>query len=142
MNNNRAKTMIEDYLPQRPPILLLENIISIKNDEICCRVNWQQAVFFHDAEGKLIPVAMSEMMAQTAAVMNSVQNYSPKRPDTIGLLTSIKNFHFYSYPEDTPELKVILRQDSRLGKHQIVKGKVYQGDNLLAEGILFLFHSD
>jgi predicted hotdog family 3-hydroxylacyl-ACP dehydratase len=130
--------MIEDLVPHRYPVLLVEKLISHQKDEIVCQVDWRKAQFFHDRNGDLLAVSMPEMVAQAAALMYGLQTPKQEATPALRMLAAIKQFSFYSLPEQNV-LQVKVRVHTSLGLHQVVYGKIYEGEKLLAEGMVFLF---
>lgn len=131
--------MIEDLVPHRYPFLLIEKLISHQKDEIICQVDWRNAKFFHDQNDDLLAVSMPEMVAQAAAVMYGLQTSEKDATPALRMLAAIKQFSFYSLPKENV-LQVKVRVHSSLGLHQVVYGAIYEGENLLAEGMVFLFY--
>ncbi len=131
--------IIENLLPHRYPFLLIEKLVEHRQDEIVCQVDWKKSSFFHDQDGNLLFVSMPEMLAQAAAVMYGIQ--ATEKTPAIRLLTTIKEFFFYSLPEESI-LQVKARVHSSLGLHQVVYGEIYEGERLLAKGMVYLFHRE
>ena len=131
--------MIEDLVPHRYPVLLIEKIISHQQDEIVCQVDWRKTTFFHDQNGDLLAVSMPEMVAQAAAVMYGLQASEQEATPALRMLAAIRQFSFFSLPEQDV-LQVKVRVHSSLGLHQVVYGSIYEGEKLLAEGMVFLFY--
>lgn len=123
--------MIEQYLPHRPPILLVDEIISCNKDGIVCGVNWPQKTFFHQNP----QAAMIEMIAQSSAIMMAK---SAKGKKGLGMLTAVKNFTFFDHPQPT-YIEVEVSIDGELGQHKIVNGIAKQQDKVLAKGRVFLY---
>lgn len=131
--------MIENFLPHRDPFLLIDKLIEHRKDEIVCQVDWKKSQFFQDGNGDFLAVSMPEMIAQSAAVMYGLQ--STETSPALRLLTTIKEFFFYSLPKKDV-LQVKVRVHSSLGLHQVVYGEIYEGETLLAKGMVYLFHKE
>ena len=123
--------MIEQYLPHRAPILLVDEIISFDENGIVCGVNWPQKTFFHQNPH----AAMIEMIAQSSAVMMAKSGNGEKG---LGMLTAIKNFEFFDNPQQA-HIKVEVTIDGELGQHKIVNGIVKQHGKVLVKGRVFLY---
>lgn len=123
--------MIEQYLPHRAPILLVDEIISCSENGIVCGVNWPQKTFFHQN----FHAAMIEMIAQSSAIMMAK---SGKGKKGLGMLTAIKNFTFFDHPQQS-HIQIEVSIDGELGQHKIVNGIAKQQDKVLAKGRVFLY---
>ena len=131
--------MIESFIPQRFPILLLKEIVSYELGRIVCTVDWPPSKFFHDNAGCFLVSAMPEIVAQAAAAMQGKQRIMEGGRPGIGMLSAIKCFEFYGTPQGDCPLEVIVKSQAILGAHEIVQGQIYQEQKLLAQGEVFLF---
>lgn len=134
-----AQISVDNLLPQRPPVLLLDKVLAYDRQSITCRISSKRVQFFLDANGRLLLTALPEMVAQAAAVMNGLLQLQAGENFSRGLVAAIKNFCFYASPQDCNSLQVYVRIDSCIGNHQVVVGEIYQREILVARGSVFLF---
>ena len=131
---------IEKYLPQRPPVLLIHEVLAFEQDGIVCSVDWKKLSFFQDEMGRLIPSVMPEMITQASAIMNGLNQEGTAGPPGLGMFTALKEFCILGLPIEEAPLRVTVKVDAVLGPHQIVEGRISQGDALLAHGLIFLYN--
>lgn len=129
---------MDKYIPQRPPIQVVDKIISQEEGKIICEVDWPSKTFFIRKDNSCILPVMVEMVAQTSAVMLGMREKNNK----LGMLTAVKNFEFYSSPRPDEKILVEVNIDGELGFHKIVQGKIFQNKKLLAKGYIFLYLSE
>lgn len=132
-----TKLTVQDYLPQRPPILLIDEILTHRPDYIACKIHWHRHSFFMEQE-EFSSVALIEMIAQSSAILQSLYYAGKGAP---GFLTSVKKFSFYASPMGETPLIVEVQVQSTVGRHQIVQGSIYQETILLAEGLVYLYNA-
>jgi len=136
----KIQMSIEDYLPQRPPILLLKKILSHDENSISCQVNKKSLSFFCDKDDDFLGAALVEIIAQTAAVMHGLQREKNHKRLALGMLTALKEFEICEALAPGNEIIVgQVKTESAMGQHQVVRGEIYQGKKLVAHGLIFLY---
>ena len=58
---------IEDLIPQRAPIQMVDTLVSASEDEAVCRYSVKEGNFFIESDGRLSEVALIEHIAQSAS---------------------------------------------------------------------------
>ena len=75
-----------DVLPQRPPMVLLDKIISHDGDETTCAVRIDPASPFASADGSIPSWVAMEFMAQCAAAHSGLLDRNKGKPIRLGFL--------------------------------------------------------
>lgn len=84
---------IADYLPHRPPMLLIDEIVESERDRIVCRTTLHPDCVFA-LDGKVHPTAMIEFVAQAAAICVGVQAERDGDPPRLGLIIGCREITF------------------------------------------------
>lgn len=124
---------IEDAIPHRPPMRLLDEIIEESEGRIVCRKTFREDEFFvqgHFPDYPLVPgVILCECCMQAGAIVLSGRASQPAR---VPVATRIDNVKFKRMvrPGDTVEIEATLNES--LGTAYYMTGKVTIGGKLAA----------
>ena len=115
----------EGYLHHRPPYLLVDEIVSITEHEVCTRKKLRGDEFFitgHFPGAPILPGAiMQEMSTQSAGILiagefNPMEDYDTSDPDhnpyTLGVLVKVLRARFrgFARPGQLVEARVVLNE--------------------------------
>jgi predicted hotdog family 3-hydroxylacyl-ACP dehydratase len=129
---NPSDYPITDLIPQRPPFVMIDRLIS--NTEKSARGSLfidEKNVLCH--AGFFQESGMMEFIAQTAAAFTGyIQLISAKVP-TRGYIGAIKNLAVYSRPSVNTEIQSEITVDTELLGYSVITGKIFQENRLLAE---------
>ena len=67
MTISRAISKIEDLIPQRSPIMMVDEVLSVKGDECTCQLTIRQDNFFLEQDGMIAEPGVIEHIAQSAS---------------------------------------------------------------------------
>jgi len=129
---------IRELIPQKEPFVMVDRLYStdekttvsgfkVKNDH----------VFF--SEGNLTEPALIENIAQTAAARVGYECERAGIAVPVGFIGAIKNLRIYSLPELNTELKTIVTIDYLVMDFTLITGKIYKGEELIAECEMKIF---
>ena len=84
---------VADYLPHRPPMLLIDDIVDVTGDRAVCRTTIHpDCVFARD--GLVHPSAMIEFVAQVCAIYVGVTASRDGDPPRLGLIIGCREISF------------------------------------------------
>lgn len=123
---------VADYLPHRPPMLLIDEIIEVTEHRAVCRATIQPDCVFA-IDGVVHPSAMIELVAQACAIYVGVRSARDGDPPRLGVITACREI---SFTVDSfavgDELTIIANKT--FGQKQVAAftGTVTRGDVLCA----------
>jgi len=116
---------IDDYIPHRPPMRLIEELVEGGEDGVSTRVMIRRDSTFFNEQLKGVPAWVGlEYMAQTAAVWVGMDDLRHQRPVELGFLVSARQYQAKQpvFPLDSRLIVTVKRQ---FGEDAIV---VFNGD--------------
>ena len=125
---------IEGLIPHRRPMLAVDELIFLSEDEAVSRTVIRPESFFLDALGRVEETLLFEMAAQTFAALAA--NRAGPEP---GFLTTVKKMDFFGRPEVGTAVEITVRVLSRVDDFTVVSGRAVQAGRLLAEGQVTVF---
>jgi predicted hotdog family 3-hydroxylacyl-ACP dehydratase len=120
-----------ELIPQRPPFLLIDELLSIENNVItCCFTIPQKHVLVEN--GKLSEAGLVENIAQTAAAGNGfiAKENDLEIPD--GFIAGIKNLKVNSLPPANKKLITKVIQLEKIMGYSLIKGEIWTEENFIA----------
>lgn len=84
---------VADYLPHRPPMLLIDRIDEVTSDTVMCRATIHPACVFAQ-NGVVHPSAMIELVAQACAIFVGVTSVRAGGAPRAGFLASCREISF------------------------------------------------
>ena len=135
-------TQILELIPQRPPMVMVDNLLSCDELVTVTGLTVREDNLFFDSKG-LSPSGLLENMAQTAAVrtgwlMKKQPDGENKRPP-VGVIGSINHFRLHFQPLPGMELKTTIRLEYEIMQATIVNARIEADGNLAAEAELKIF---
>lgn len=124
------KNIIE-LIPQRPPFLLIDELVSVDNQIITCSFTVpHEHVLVED--GKLNEAGLVENIAQSAAAGNgyNAQKNGYSVPD--GFIAGIKNLIVNYLPSANKKLITKVFQLDNVMGYSLIKGEIHENENLVA----------
>ena len=133
------KLNILDLIPQRPPMVMVDEIIEVSENKIMSRFTILpgnvlcESSFF--SESGLIENIAQTAAAQLGCSLLDNQNSTPP----IGFIGALKNLSIHSLPKEnsTIETEVIILH--RIMDASVIEGKVFQDAILIAECEMKIF---
>ncbi|MDQ5984408.1 MAG: hypothetical protein CSYNP_00103 [Syntrophus sp. SKADARSKE-3] len=122
---------IEDLIPHRGRMKLLDSVVSATDDEATtsARVTPRWPLF---QDAFVNPIVLIEVVAQTAAVHVSSRKKAGETVDRRGWMVGIKNADFYSdaIPVDTV-LTTTVKNLYHIDNYNVLEGEVRDGEMIL-----------
>lgn len=84
---------VSDYLPHRPPMLLIDQIVEATGDRVVCRTTIHPDCVFA-IDGRVHPSAMIEFVAQACAILVGVRSARDGDPPRLGVILGCREITF------------------------------------------------
>ena len=84
---------VTDYLPHRPPMLLIDDIVEVTDQRAVCRATIHPDCVFA-IDGLVHPSALIEFVAQACAIYVGVRSARDGDPPRLGLIMSCREISF------------------------------------------------
>jgi 3-hydroxyacyl-[acyl-carrier-protein] dehydratase len=126
------KEQIANHIPQRPPFIMVDNLIRAAENQAESDFEIQAGNLFA-AEGKFSVYGMIENIAQTCIAgiaFIGTHNGAPPKDGYIGAISGLK---LHDLPPVNSRLKTIATIQYQFDKMFLVKGECFLGDALLVE---------
>jgi predicted hotdog family 3-hydroxylacyl-ACP dehydratase len=118
-------------LPQRPPFILIDNLIHY--DEKRLRTEFtpgEENIFC--SNGRLLPPGIIENIAQTCAARIGYISMINSKEISIGFLGSVQNLEIFSLPFTGSKIETEITVSDIVLSFTLVEARVMQGGNLIA----------
>ena len=125
----------ELLLPHRPPMLLVEQLVERQGDRAVASLTVPASAIWLD-EGRVLPEAFIELIAQTIAMANGFDCLQEGGQVRDGLLAGIDDFACYGTAMAGEEMLVSTLKDMAFGPVTVVSGQVMVAGRLVAEGVI------
>ena len=130
---------IAQLLPQRPPMLLLDRLISCTPTEGTADALVSPGNLFRLPDDTIHTAALFELMAQAYAAVHGYQNQLAGKPVSIGYLAGITRAIVHGAARVGDRLIVSVRQTALVQPFIRAEARVVRDGETLAEGELTLF---
>jgi predicted hotdog family 3-hydroxylacyl-ACP dehydratase len=84
---------VADYIPHRPPMLLIDDIVDATTDSVVCRATIHPGCVFA-RDGIVHPSAMIELVAQACAIWAGVTDARDGHPPRVGMIAGCREISF------------------------------------------------
>jgi predicted hotdog family 3-hydroxylacyl-ACP dehydratase len=123
---------ILDLIPQRPPMVLIDQLVSVGEKSAAGRLFISESNVFCES-GYFQEGGLLEFVAQTAAAYEGYRQLSLQGEVKPGFIGAIKNILIHSLPEINSEIQSEINVDSELLGFSLLTGKVFRNNTILAE---------
>ena len=130
---------IERLLPQRPPMLLLDRLLSCTPEEGTADAQIAAGNLFRLPDDTIHAAALFELMAQAYAAVQGYQNTLAGKPVSIGYLAGITRAAVHGAARVGDRLLVSVRQTALVPPFVRAEARIERGGETLADGELTLF---
>ena len=129
---------IFNYIPQRPPILMIDSLYEASESKIVSGFFVTSDNIFVE-NGMLNESGIIENIAQTAAAGIGYKQVTTKKPVNLGYIASIKTLIIHSLPLVSSKLKTTIEVINEVLDITIVNAYVYILDKKIAECEIRIF---
>jgi len=130
---------IESLLPQRPPMLLLDRLLSCTPSEGTADARVTAGNLFRLPDDTIHTAALFELMAQAYAAVRGYQETVAGKPVAIGYLAGITHAVIHGAARVGDHLLVTVRQTALFPPFVRAEARVVRGGETIALGELTLF---
>jgi predicted hotdog family 3-hydroxylacyl-ACP dehydratase len=129
---------ILNYIPQRPPIVLVSRIYKCDNDSVITGFDISEShILVHN--GKLTESGIIENMAQTAASQAGFEAVKQNIKPIVGFIGNIKDLEIHYLPLVGKEVITEVVTKTKVMNVSIVEAKSYADDILIASCEMKIF---
>ncbi len=90
---------IKQLIPQRSPIMMVDELLCVNGDEAQCRLTVREDNFFLEADGLIAEVGIIEHIAQSASAFAGYRAIDAGATEPpVGYIGEVKNFHLSQRP--------------------------------------------
>ncbi len=131
---------IETLIPQRPPFVMIDELISYDKKITCTRFKIKAGNIFVE-NGQFCEPGLVENIAQTAAARAGYVSLQDNKPVQVGYIGAIKNLVIHSLPKVDDELVTEISVENQIFDVTLITGKVTCRDVLVAACEMKIFIS-
>lgn len=125
---------ITDLVPHRPPMLLVDEVVSREGQKVVCRTTIRPDTMFVE-DGSIPALVAIELFAQSAAVLTSLLAVQTGVAIDSGALLGTREITLHTDRFEVGDvLEVHVEQTMAMGMMAHVDCALYRGDERLAEG--------
>lgn len=133
-----GKDKIESFIPQKQPMVMIDTLESAENGRTVTTLTVRKENIFFSG-GKLREPALIENIAQTAAAGVGFIAKSQQKEPPVGFIGGIRNLRINRLPGEGETIRTEVTVDHEVFEARVVTGKIFSGDELIAEGELKIF---
>lgn len=128
-------------MPHRPPMLLVEKVLSMQDNSARVRACNPAGGLFADSAGFVLPCALIEMTAQSYAAFDGTRRFleGTLPQDGGGFLVNVRDFCFFKPVRAGQNIEVEVTIKDRFFDTRIVEGVVWADGEKAAAGQVYIF---
>ncbi len=132
---------LSKIMPHRPPMLLVEKVLSMHENSARVLACNPQEGLFTDEDGFLLPCALIEMTAQSYAAFDGTRRFleGTLPQDGGGFLVNVRDFCFFKPVRAGQKIEVEVEIKDRFFDTRIVEGTVWADGEKAAAGQVYIF---
>jgi predicted hotdog family 3-hydroxylacyl-ACP dehydratase len=133
-----AKDQIQSLIPQRPPFVMIDELIY--TDEKVTRTRLQVSgdnIFVEN--GLFREAGLLENIAQTAATRSGYSSSNQGEPVKVGYIGAVKNFEVFDLPKIADVLETAISISNQVFDVTVINGSVTCNNKLLAQCEMKIF---
>ena len=131
---------IKDLLPQRAPILMVDELLEVNGEEAQSSFTVRPGNFFLDGEGRLEASGLIEHIAQSASAFAGYRaRLAGAEEPPVGYIGEVKNFRCHHCPQTGDELRTIVRLGPEVEGVMLLPGETRIGEKIVAETQMKIF---
>lgn len=128
---DNTHTDIMEYIPQRPPVVMIDNIVEISESKVVCKFEVKNDNLFV-SQGRFLEPGIIENMAQTIAAGAGYRAKVKNEKVKLGYIAAIKNLNIYELPSVGDILNTSVLIVNEVFSVTIVQAEVMCGNKTIA----------
>lgn len=140
MTTSRAISNIEELIPQRSPIMMVDELLQVVGDDCTCCLTIREDNFFLEEDGQIAESGVIEHIAQSASAFagyRAVAKGATEPP--VGYIGEVKNFRLYRRPRLGDKLRTTIAMGVTMAGVTIITGTTIIGEETIAETQMKIF---
>ena len=140
MTTLRDINRIEELIPQRSPIIMVDELLEVVGDECKCRLTIREENYFLEKDKTIAEGGVIEHIAQSASAFagyRAIMEGAVKPP--IGYIGEVKNFHLKRRPKLGDVLDTTICMGATVGGVTIITATTLAGQETIAETQMKIF---
>ncbi len=129
----------DKLVPHKPPMRMVDKLVAVREKTSATEVTISKDTIFVGPDGMLDEVAYLEIIAQSMAALKGFKNLKDKTP-LEGSLLGARKIKIYGTARVGDTLRASLYKICDYGELGVIRGEVYKGEQLLAEGEITVWH--
>lgn len=131
----RLPLAAEGLVPHRPPMLFVDQLVERVGDE-ARSVATLPPSGLSVCHGEILPEYYIELIAQTCAMANGYDCLIANKRARGGMLVGVDSFILHTMGQPGETVTVETSKTFEFGPITVIKGEIYSGKLLLAEGVI------
>ena len=131
---------IEQLIPQRSPIMMVDELLSVNGDDATCRLTVRPDNFFIDEDSLMAEPGLIEHIAQSASAFagyRAMEEGATEPP--VGYIGEVKNFHLHKRPAIGDTLTTTITMGDEVNGITLITGTTKVGDEVYADTKMKIF---
>jgi 3-hydroxyacyl-[acyl-carrier-protein] dehydratase len=138
-NNLTLPLPAEAFLPHRPPMRLVDTLVSYDDATGVIEARPPADSLLVDADGTLDEAALVEMLAQGYAAIKGYEDQLQGKEISEGYLVGVRKLHVTGRARAGERLLIRIRTVGSFDKFAIAEGEIERGTDTIASGTLKLW---
>jgi radical SAM protein with 4Fe4S-binding SPASM domain len=134
--------VVDRLIPQQAPMRVIDRLEKVAERTGEVSVSISNDMLFLGEDGTLDEVVYLELIAQGIAALDGFKKAGASKEAIGGLLIGVKKLEIFGTAQIGDCLTVAIFKDARYGNFFVVQGKVFKGDELLAQGQINIWRED
>lgn len=140
MTTSRATSKIEDLIPQRSPIMMVDELLRVEGDDCECQLTVRENNFFLEPDGMVAEPGVIEHIAQSASAFAGARAVAEGATEPpVGYIGEVKNFRLMRRPKVGEILRTVITMGATVNGVTIINGIARVGEEIIAETQMKIF---
>ena len=140
MTISKAISKIEYLIPQRSPIMMVDEVLAVEGDDCTCQLTIRQDNFFMEPDGMIAEPGVIEHIAQSASAFAGVRAVAAGATEPpVGYIGEVKNFRITRRPKLGDVLTTKITMGPEVQGVTIISGVTCIMDETIAETQMKIF---
>mgnify|MGYP004575103485 CR=1 FL=1 len=131
---------IKKLIPQRSPIMMVDELLRVEGDEAVCQLCVREDNFFIDSDKLMAEPGLIEHIAQSASAFAGYQAIAAGATEPpVGYIGEVKNFHLYARPKIGDTIVTTITMGPEVEGITIIRGESKVNNETVADTTMKIF---